>query len=112
MRSEESTETSMAALPDDEWDNGGAVPRARQHPLPWILFAVTLVSLGAIGVLLAMRVKDQSARADVELVKRTRAEEALKAAESARDEATSHVAQLGKSAQRSGRCARCGAQDL
>jgi hypothetical protein len=58
--SDESTQTNVSALDEDDDD----LPRARQHPLPWILFGFAAILLALVGGLLAKRLSNETRRAN------------------------------------------------
>jgi len=89
MRSEESTETSLEALPEDD------LPvEVRHHPMPWVLFGVSLLLLAVVGVLLARRANTEIQRAEHEKFLAAEADKGRLAAESQRTVLTARVAEL------------------
>lgn len=60
--SDESTQTNVSALEEDEEVDD--LPRARQHPLPWILFGFAAILLALVGGLLAKRLGAETRRAN------------------------------------------------
>jgi hypothetical protein len=67
--SDESTQTNIRPLDEEEDDaarddDGDEPPRARQHPLPWILFGFATIVLALVGGLLAKRLSSEKERAN------------------------------------------------